>query len=308
MEKLGMILSSALSASAAVMYASCGEILSQKAGTMNLGLEGVMLIGAMTGFIVTYNTGSIALAIVLTLLVGALVGLLFAFMTVTLRANQVVCGLALVTFGTGISGYLGKDYMSKTLTVYCSKIAIPGLSRVPVLGEFLFNQDILVYALYILVPLLYIYIFKTGRGLRLRAIGDNPAAMDAAGINVFRARYVYTMLGTAIVAVGGAYLTMAHTTTYIDNVTAGDGWIASALVIFAFWNPLLAALGSLFFGLITIVALRLQLSDIQISSFFISMLPYLCTILVLIVSSTGLGKKLGHAPQSLGTCYDREKR
>ena len=308
MDKLGFILSSALSASAAVMYASCGEILSQKAGTLNLGLEGVMLVGAMTGFIITYNTGSIALAILVTLLVGAFLGLLFAFMTVTLRANQVVCGLALVSFGTGISGYLGKSYMSKTLKVYCSKIAIPFLSDIPVIGEFLFHQDVLVYGLYLLVPLLYIYIFKTGNGLRLRAIGDNPAAMDAAGVNVFRLRYLYTIIGTAIVALGGAYLSMAHTITYIDNITAGDGWIASALVIFAFWNPLLAALGSLFFGLVTILGLRLQLSGVPISSFFISMLPYLSTILVLILSSTGLGKRLGHAPRSLGVCYDRERR
>lgn len=308
MEKLGMILSSALSASAAVMYASCGEILSQKAGTLNLGLEGVMLIGAMTGFAVTYNTGSVLLAVLVTLLVGAAVGLLFAFMTVTLRANQVVCGLALVSFGSGISGYLGKSYMSKTLSVYCAKIAIPVLSKIPVLGEFLFHQDILVYALYVLVPALYIYIFKTGSGLRLRAVGDNPAAMDAAGVNVFALRYLYTVIGSAIVSMGGAYLTMAHTTTYIDNVTAGDGWIASALVIFSFWNPLLAALGSFFFGIITIVSLRLQLADLSVSPFFISMLPYVSTILVLILSSTGLGKKLGHAPRSLGSCYDRELR
>lgn len=169
-------------------------------------------------------------------------------------------------------------------------------------------QLTLIYALYLLVPALYFYIFKTGGGLRLRAVGDNPAAMDAAGVNVFRLRYLYTTIGTAIVAVGGAYLTMAHTTTYIDNVTAGDGWIASALVIFAFWNPLLAALGSFFFGIVTIISLRLQLSDVPVSSFFISMLPYVCTILVLIVSSTGLGKKLGHAPRSLGVCYDREQR
>lgn len=308
MERLALMLASALSASAAVMYASCGEILSQKAGTLNLGLEGVMLVGAMTGFIVTYNTGSIFLAIVVTLIVGALIGLLFAFMTITMRANQVVCGLALVSFGTGLSGYIGKSYMSKTLSVYCTKIAIPGLSQIPVLGEFLFNQDILVYGLYLLVPALYIFIFKTSYGMRLRAVGDNPAAVDAAGVNVFRLRYIYTIIGTSIVALGGAYLTMAHTTTYIDNVTSGDGWIASALVIFAFWNPLLAALGSLFFGLVTVFSLRLQLSGIPISSFFISMLPYVCTILVLIVSSTGFGKKLGHAPKSLGVSYDREQR
>lgn len=308
MEKLAYILSSALSASAAVMYATLGELLSQKAGTLNLGLEGVMLVGAMTGFVVTYTTGSIALALLVTVLVGAALGLLFSFMTVTLRANQVVCGLALVSFGTGISGYLGKSYMSKTLAVKCSKIAIPFLSRIPLIGEFLFNQDILVYGLYLLVPLMYFFIYRTNKGLELRAIGDNPAAMDASGVNVFRARYIYTIIGTAIVALGGAYLTMAHTTTYTDNATAGEGWIASALVIFSFWNPLLAALGSLFFGLISIFALRLQLMGIPISSFFISMLPYISTILVLIVSATGKGRKLGHAPSSLGICYDRELR
>ncbi len=308
MEKFGYILASSLSASAAVMYATLGELLSQKAGTLDLGLEGVMLVGAMTGFIVTYNTGSVALAIMITLLVGAALGLLFSFITVTLRANQVVSGLALVSFGTGISGYLGKSYMSKTLTVKCTKIAIPFLSGIPVIGDFLFNQDILVYGLYLLVPLMYCFLYHTGQGLKVRAIGDNPAAIDACGVNVFRARYVCTMIGTAIVALGGAYLTMAHTTTYTDNATAGEGWIASALVIFSFWNPLLAAFGSLFFGIISIVALRLQLSQVPVSSFFISMLPYLCTILVLVVSASGSGRRLGHAPKSLGVCYDRELR
>lgn len=308
MERLGMMLASALSASAAIMYASCGEILSQKAGTLNLGLEGVMLTGAMTGFVVAYNTNSIVLALLATLGAGALLGLLFAFMTITLRANQVVCGLALVSFGSGLSGYLGKSYMNKTLSVHCAKIAIPYLSDIPVIGPFLFEQDILVYALYVLVPLMYVYIYKTRAGLKLRAVGDNPAAMDAAGVNVFRTRYLHTIVGTAIAAVGGAYLTMAHTTTFMDNVTSGDGWIASALVIFAFWNPLFAAVGALFFGLITVLALRLQLSGVPIPSFFISMLPYVCTILVLILSSTGWGKKLGRAPASLAKSYDREQR
>ena len=166
----------------------------------------------------------------------------------------------------------------------------------------------MVYGLYLLIPLLYFFLFKTGPGLRLRALGENPAALDAAGVRIYLLRYVYAMVGTAIVSLGGAYMTLAFTPTWIDNITAGNGWIAAALVIFSFWNPLYAALGSVFFGAINVLALRLQLIGVPIPSFFISMLPYVCTIAVLILSALSFGGKLTKAPKALGTYYDREAR
>lgn len=308
MEAIASVLASAISTSASLMFASTGEILTERSGTLNLGLEGVMLIGAVMAYTTAYSTQSLALGILAALLVGALVGLVFAFMTVTLRANQVVCGLALVTLGSGLSGFIGKSIGGTTLEISFGKIAVPILSDIPFIGQVFFNQDLMVYSLYLLVPLLYFFMFKTGPGLRLRALGENPAALDTAGIRVYLLRYLYAMVGTAIVSLGGAYMTLAFTPTWIDNITAGNGWIAAALVIFSFWNPLFAALGSVFFGLINVLALRLQLTGVPIPSFFISMLPYICTVVVLIISAIGFGGKLSQAPRALGSSYDREAR
>ena len=305
---IASVLASAIATSASLMYASTGEILTERSGTLNLGLEGVMLMGAVMAYVTAYHTQSLALGILAALVMGALVGLVFAFMTVTLRANQVVCGLALVTLGTGLSGFIGKSVGGTTLPMSFQKVAIPVLSDIPFLGDVFFKQDLMVYGLYVLVPLLQFFLFKTSPGLRLRALGENPAALDAAGIRVYLLRYLYAMAGTAIVSLGGAYMTLAFTPTWIDNITAGNGWIAAALVIFSFWNPLYAALGSVFFGLINVLALRLQLTGVPIPSFFISMLPYICTIAVLILSALGLGGKLSQAPRALGSYYDREAR
>lgn len=308
MSMIAAILASAIATSASLMYASIGEILTERSGTMNLGLEGVMLMGAVMAYITTYHTQSLLLGALAALGMGALVGLIFAFLTVTLRGNQVVCGLALVTLGGGLSGFIGKSVGGTTLSVSFQKIAIPLLSEIPFVGEIFFKQDLMVYGLYVLIPLMQIFLFKTGAGLRLRALGENPAALDAAGIRVYFLRYLYAMIGTAIVSLGGAYITLAFTPTWMDNITAGNGWIATALVIFSFWNPLYAALGSVFFGLINVLALRLQLTGVPIPSFFISMLPYICTVGVLILSALGFRGKMSQAPKALGSHYDREAR
>ena len=308
MDTIASILASAIATSASLMYASSGEILTERSGTLNLGLEGVMLMGAVMAYTTAYHTQSLALGILAALITGMLVGLAFAFMTVTLQANQVVCGLALVTLGTGLSGFIGKSIGGTTLPVSFQKIEIPVLAHIPFFGKVFFHQDLMVYGLYLLIPLLYFFLFKTGPGLRLRALGENPAALDAAGVRIYLLRYVYAMVGTSIVSLGGAYMTLAFTPTWIDNITAGNGWIAAALVIFSFWNPLYAALGSVFFGAINVLALRLQLIGVPIPSFFISMLPYVCTIAVLILSALSFGGKLTKAPKALGTYYDREAR
>lgn len=308
MDMIVAILSSAITSSGAIMYASMGEIITERSGVINLGLEGVMLMGAVTGYIAGVKTGSLPLAVLAALGAGALIGLFYAIATVTLRANQIVCGLALVTLGTGMSGFIGKGFAGIVSGVSFSKIAIPGLSEIPFIGDILFKQDPMIYGLYLLVPLLMFFIYKTRPGLVLRALGENTAALDAAGIKVYLLRYLYIIAGTAIVSLGGAYVTLSFTPSWYDQITAGAGWIAAALVIFSQWNPLKAFLGALLFGSVSAIGLRLQIYGINIPSFFISMLPYLCTVIVLIVSTGSLRSKRSASPAMLGKPYDRETR
>ncbi|MDD2427530.1 MAG: ABC transporter permease [Eubacteriales bacterium] len=302
------ILAATLATSPPILYASLGEIFSERAGILNLGLEGIMLIGAVSGFMVGLSSESLFLAILATLAAGAIVGLVYAFLTVTLQANQTVAGLALVTVGSGLSGVLGRDVTGAAATVSFSNVAIPGLSKIPVIGPILFNQNPMVYALYILVPLAHFYIFKTRPGLKLRALGENPSALDASGTRVYLLRYLYVILGCSISALGGAYITLAYTPTWMIGITAGKGWIAAALVIFASWKPINAALGALLFGGIEVLGTRMQTMGVPISSYFINMLPYIFTVLVLIISTGDFRKSKSPVPAALGQPYDRESR
>jgi simple sugar transport system permease protein len=308
MNFLVQILAATLSTCPPILYASLGEIFSEKAGILNLGLEGIMLVGAVAGFIAGLNSESLTMAILVAMAAGAAVGLVYAFLTVTLQANQTVAGLALVTVGGGLSGVLGRDVSGVAATVSFSNIAIPALSQIPFIGPILFNQNAMVYALYFLVPLSHIYIFKTRPGLKLRALGENPSALDAAGSRVYVMRYLYIILGCSITALGGAYITLAYTPTWMIGITAGKGWIAAALVIFASWKPFNAALGALLFGGIEVLGTRMQTIGIPISSYFINMLPYLLTVIVLILSTGNFRKTKSPVPAALGQAYDRESR
>lgn len=302
------VLAATLSTCAPIMYASLGEILSERAGVLNLGLEGVMLIGAVTGFVTGSLTHSLTLATLVALGSGALIGLLFAVLTVSLRANQIVCGLAIVTVGTGLSGVLGRTVSGMAASVSYTKIAIPVLSKIPYIGPIVFNQNLLIYGLFVLVPVLHVFIFKTRPGLKLRALGENPAALDAAGIRVFMLRYIYVIIGCALVSLGGAYITLAYTPSWIIGITAGKGWIAAALVIFASWKPVNAALGAILFGGIEVFGTRLQTMGVNVPSFFVNMLPYVCTVIVLILSTGNFRNNKSLAPAALGQPYDREAR
>ena len=308
MDWIVSVLAATLAVAAPLLYGALGEIFTQRSGIMNLGLEGVMLVGAASSYIVAVNTQSLTLSLLTCILVGLLLGMFYAALTVSLKANQTVCGLAMVTFGTGLSGSIGKAYAGIATQVSFKKIAIPGLSQIPVLGDILFNQDILVYALYILTPLAFIYIYKTRPGMKLRALGENPGALDAMGQKVTLMRYLYVMVGTAITSLGGMYISLCYTPSWTDEITAGKGWIAGALVIFASWNPLMAAVGAILFGLIQVVALRLQLTDITISSYFLNMLPYFFTIIVLIITTGGFLKSRSAGPAMVGKTYSREDR
>ncbi len=303
------LFSGAVVAATPILFAATGEILTERSGVMNLGQEGMLLMGAVTGFITVVKTGSLALSILMVIIVGAVMGLLFAFLTVTLQANQVVSGLAFTLFGTGLSGFIGKSVNNTAVTNSFHKIEIPGLSSIPFLGNMFFKQDLMVYALYIIIFCTWFYIFKTKAGMELRAIGENPGAADAVGINIFARRYLNTCIGGILAALGGAYITLAYSPMWRDGLTAGKGWIAIALVIFSTWNPVMAAVGALLFGGIEVFGLRLQALGIQIPSHFVSMLPYFFTVIVLIFATGNFRqKKQALSPKSLGEYYDREAR
>lgn len=310
------ILTITLRAGTSLVYATIGETYTERSGIMNLGLEGIMLMGAVSSFAVVYYTGSLALALLMAVLVGGLLSALHAFLTVTMRANQVVCGLSMTLFGTGFASFLGQRlgpesngrYLVGLIGNRFSPIDSGALGRVPVLGAFL-NQDLLTYGIYILIPLATFYLYRTRNGLNLRAIGENPRTADAMGVSIFRAKYIYTILGGMLTALGGAHLSLAYTPGWSENITGGRGWIVIALVIFSMWNPARAITGALIFGGINAVQFRLQASGTDIPAGFLNMLPYIATILVLVAITwwETLRKRVG-SPASLGQSYMREDK
>ncbi len=304
-------LSATVAMGTVLLLACIGEILTEKSGVLNLGLEGMMIVGAVFSFIVVQTTGNLVLAIAASLLAGAVMGLIHAFITVTLKASQVVSGLALTIFGVGLANFLGQNYVGTVRVASLEAIPIPLLSEIPIICEALFNQSILVYVSILLVPIAWILIYRTRAGLKLRAVGENPSSADSLGINVFATRYVYTLIGGALTGLAGAYLSIGFNSSWMDSITGGQGWIAVALVIFATWNPVKAMLGSYLFGFILILGLRLQAFGIEIPEMLFTMLPYIFTIVVLIFATGKFGKnsKIRQLePGALGTPYDREAR
>ena len=301
------ILAASITAGTPILFAALGELIAERSGIMNLGVDGMMLVGAVTGFMITVNTGNPWFGVGISLVAGALLALIHAYLTVTLRANQVVSGLALTLFGSGLSDYLGKAYVGMRTEHTFGKLAIPGLSDIPILGPVVFKQDILVYISYVLVAATAFYLYKTRAGLFLRALGENPAAVDSVGVNVFRLRYIYVMIGGALAGLGGAYLSLAYAPSWLENMTAGRGWIAVALVIFALWDPWRALAGSYLFGGVDALGFHLQVIGLPISIFILNMLPYIFTILVLVLVLIRKGGRLA-SPQALGVPYDREER
>ncbi|HLO04611.1 MAG TPA: ABC transporter permease, partial [Symbiobacteriaceae bacterium] len=235
---------------------------------------------------------------------GALLAAIHAFLTISLRANQVGSGLALTIFGAGFSAYLGRPVAGQPLTTAFKNLAIPGLARLPVIGEILFNQNPLVYLGYLLVPLLWWWLYRTRPGLNLRSVGENPAAADAVGINVTRTRYLYVLLGGALCGLAGAHLSLAVTPAWVEGMTAGRGWVAVALVIFAGWDPVRAALGALLFGGVEALTFRLQAAGSGLPPALLAMAPYIFTLVALAFASRGRSR----IPGALGLAYDRESR
>ncbi len=313
---LTSILTITLRAGTSLIFGTVGEIYTERSGILNLGIEGMMLASAVTGFGVGYYSDSALLGLVVAACMGGLLAAVHAFLTVTMRANQVVSGLSITLFGTGLASFLGERLGPATnnhslvglIGPRFSPLVVPGLSQIPVLGA-LFRQDPLTYALYVLVPLAWYYLYRTRFGLNLRAVGESPLTADAMGVDVIRIRYLYTILGGMLVGVGGAHLSLAYAPGWTENLTGGRGWIVIALVIFAMWNPLRAVLGAILFGGINAVQFRLQAGGTTIASAYLNMLPYLITILVLVAMTwwEALSHRVG-APAALGVPYIREDK
>ena len=293
---------------APLAYAGLGETIAERAGIVNLGVEGMMLVGAVVGFVVGIKTDSIVLAFVVGALAGGALALVHAFMTITLRVNQIVMGLTLTILGTGLSSYIGANYGNKPLKHSLGTVDIPLLKEIPFFGKVFFEHDVLVYLAVVVVVGAAWIINRTRYGLWLRAAGESPGAADAAGVPVFAVRYVAVWLGGVLAGVAGAYLSVVYVGSWSDQLTAGRGWIAIALVIFASWRPLLLLPGALLFGFIDALNFQLQAHGVSISSQYLSMMPYVFTLVVLTVVWTRQRSRNWGMPQALGTPYEREAR
>ncbi len=296
----------AITAGTALLIATLGGILTARAGVLNMGVEGIMLMGCFSGYAAALVTGSPWAGLLGAILVGALFGLLYAVVANEFKANQAVTGLAFVMLGTGLSGFLGRPFVGQPLAQTFVPFKIPLLGDIPVIGPVIFDNDPLVYLSFLMVPALWWFIFRSRPGLSMRAVGENPAAADSAGVRVGALRYLYTAIGGALMGAAGAYLSLAYSPAWLENMTAGRGWIAVALVVFSGWNPVGALLGAYLFGGVDSVTLRLQAAGFAVSPFALNMLPYLFSVLVLVVSALGRRRVIG--PAALGLAYDRETR
>ena len=308
MDFLIAILASAVRSGTPVLYATLGEVLSERAGVMNLGLEGIMLVGAYAGFSVTKATGDPWLGILASFLAGMAITLVHAFLCITLMCNQTVSGLAMVLAGYGLSALLGRGVIGQTISgMQPMKLSV--LGDIPIIGPVLFQHNAMVYLSYLLVIFLCWFMFRTRPGLNMRAVGENPRAADAMGLPVSAIRYAYCLIGGGLAGVGGGYMSVVYAQMWIEGMTAGRGWIAVALVIFGLWNPARAALGAYLFGSVEALQLRLQAMGSSIPVSLLLTLPYLMTIIVLTVVSVRKGKGiLLGAPAALGISFRREDR
>ena len=301
------ILIAAVAAGTPFVYAALGELVTEKSGVLNLGVEGMMLVGAITGFIAMAKTGSLLLAVASGMTAGMLMAAIFGVLTLTLMANQVASGLALTIFGIGLSAFLGLKYTSIALPGI-PELPIPLLSDIPVLGKLFFSYDILVYGSLALLAIVSWFLYKTRAGLILRGVGEAPKSAHALGYNVVRIRYIAVLFGGAMAGLGGVYLSVAYTPVWVEGMVAGRGWVSLALVVFATWRPLRVLFGAYLFGAITIAQFHVQGLGIDIPSQLLSMLPYLATILVLVVISRDLTAIRLNSPASLGITYHPENQ
>jgi ABC-type uncharacterized transport system permease subunit len=315
------ILAAGVASGTILLFAAIGEIFAERAGVLNLGVEGMMLIGAVAGFSIALSTGNPWLGVAVAMLAGGLLSLIHGVMTIHLRADQVVSGLALTFLGTGLARVLGQGLSSAGEIATLPRLTIPVLSEVPLLGPIFFtDQSVLAYVGYLLVPVAWLWISRTRPGLHLRAVGEAPAAADAQGVGVYRLRYAYVFIGGLLAGLAGAAITLAISPGWFgDQTVNGRGWIAVGLVIFARWSPIRAAFGALLFGAIFRFILDIQGLELiwgianpfqagRSTTFFLEMLPYLSVIVVVIVGSREAARKRLGAPAALGRPYVRGER
>ncbi len=300
-----LILAATVAAAVPLIFAALGELVVEKSGVLNLGVEGMMIVGALFAFIVAAETGQLWLAAMVGALAGASMALIFGFITLSLMANQVATGLALTIFGVGLSAFIGQGYTSVALDGL-KELSIPGLSALPIVGKLFFAYNILVYlALAAFIAVAW-FLYKSRAGLILRAVGESPSSAHALGYRVIRIRYLAVLFGGAMAGLGGAYLSLAYTPLWAEGMTAGRGWIALALVVFATWRPGRVLMGALLFGWVTIAQFHVQGLGVEIPSQFLSMLPYMATIVVLVLISRDAGVVRLNAPASLGQPWHNE--
>ncbi len=297
------IIVATITAATPLLFAALGEMITEKSGVLNLGVEGMMIVGAVTGFAVTVSVGNPVVGILMAVLAGAGMALLFAVLTLSLLANQVATGLALTIFGIGLSALIGRSYVGTPLPAL-PKLDIPGLSDLPVIGPLIFGHDALIYLSVAMVVAIAWFLNRSRPGLILRAVGESHEAAHAIGYPVIVIRYLAVLFGGAMAGLAGAYLSLAYTPLWIENMTAGRGWIALALVVFSSWKPVRVLLGAYLFGGVTILQFHAQnISGLQVPSQVLSMLPYLATILVLVVISYDATRIRLHAPACLGKTF-----
>ena len=304
------IMVSAVLAGGVLLFAALGETLTQRVGVMNLGIEGLIAMGAVTAAFTAFATGSPWLGFGLAAIVGLLFGSAFALATVIIRANQILSGLALTFIGLGLASTLGNSIAGRPVTAEMAPVKIPLLGDIPIIGPAFFDQTVPGYMAYFLLPtIIHFVLFRSRHGLNLRSVGEAPGAADAAGIPVARMRFLYVCVGAALTTIAGAYLVLIFIPAWSDGVTAGRGWIAFALVIFARHRPFRVALGALLFGALTALGFAAQALNWPISPTFLSSLPYAFTVLVLILPVFKHGQSAeSSTPASLGKPFFREDR
>jgi general nucleoside transport system permease protein len=294
-----------LAAGTPLVFAALGELVVEKSGVLNLGVEGMMLVGAIASFIVAAKTGAPWLGVGAGALAGALLSLIFGVLALTLRANQVAAGLALSLFGIGLSAFVGRPYMSVVIEGI-KPIVVPGLTTLPVFGKLVFGHNPLVYASIALFAAVQIFLRRTRAGLVLRAVGESPQSAHAIGYPVLAIRYAAVLFGGACAGLAGAFLAFAYTPSWVEGMTAGRGWIALALVVFATWKPWRVMIGAYLFGSVTLAQFQAQAAGVAVPAQLLAMLPYVATVVVLAIISRDAAMIRLNAPASLGKPYHPE--
>ena len=305
------ILAIALRSATALLYTILGEIIAERSGVMNLGLEGMLLSSAMIAFAAAYHSESLGLGVLAAVLMSAFLAAIFAGLTIFFQADQVLTGLVLFIFGSGLSSFLGQRLGPGGATLVglagpkFSRLPIPILSEIPILGDLFFNQDIFLYALYFIIPICGFILYRTRLGLNLRAVGENPITSDTLGLRVQLTRFLAVVAGGAFVGLGGAQIALSYSPGWTDGMTSGRGWIAFALVIFSTWDPGRAVLGAILFGGISALQFRLQAIGLAVPSAVLRMLPYIFTLVTLILISSPRFLKRAGIPAGLGRNFIR---